>query len=210
MILSLWQGWDGYDWVNWWKYIYTYDVNNNRIEFLTQDWDGSNWVNTDRYTYTYDGNNNMIVELWQEWDSPDWVNVWKWTYTYDGNNNMIENLKQMWLDSNWVNNEMFTYSYIPTGIEQLADGIETYSLSNNYPNPFNPTTKIIYQIPELSFITLKVYDVLGNEVVTLINKEMQTGKYEVEFDATSLSSGIYFYRIQTSSFRDTKKMVLLK
>jgi len=126
------------------------------------------------------------------------------------NNNMIENLKQMWLDSNWVNNEMFTYSYIPTGIEQLADGIETYSLSNNYPNPFNPTTNIKYKIPELSFVTLKVYDVLGNEITTLVNNEKPVGSYEVEFNATALPSGIYFYRLQAGSFVETKKMVLLR
>jgi len=138
------------------------------------------------------------------------VNAWKWTYTYDVNNNMIENLKQGWLDSNWVNYRKFTYTYIITRIEQLADGIETYSLSNNYPNPFNPTTYIKYQIPELSFVTLKVYDVLGNEIATLVNEEKPAGKYEVEFDGAGLPSGIYFYRIQTSSFHETKKMVFMK
>jgi len=126
------------------------------------------------------------------------------------NNNMIENLKQGWLDSNWVNYRKFTYTYIITRIEQLADGIETYSLSNNYPNPFNPTTYIKYQIPELSFVTLKVYDVLGNEIATLVNEEKPAGKYEVEFDGAGLPSGIYFYRIQTSSFHETKKMVFMK
>ena len=85
-----------------------------------------------------------------------------------------------------------------------------FSLFQNYPNPFNPMTKIKYQIPELSFVTLKVYDVLGNEVITLVSEEKPIGNYEVEFDATVLPSGIYFYRLQAGSFVETKKMVLMK
>jgi len=85
-----------------------------------------------------------------------------------------------------------------------------YLLSQNFPNPFNPTTTIKYQIPELSFVTLKVYDVLGNEIATLVNEENSNGSYEVEFNATTLPSGIYFYRLQAGSFVDTKKMVLMK
>jgi len=86
-----------------------------------------------------------------------------------------------------------------------------YKLSQNFPNPFNPTTKITYTIPELSFTTLKVYDVLGNEITTLVNEEKSIGIYEVEFDATAeLPSGIYFYKLQAGSFTQTKKMILLK
>ena len=80
----------------------------------------------------------------------------------------------------------------------------------NYPNPFNPATTIKYSIPELSFVILKVYDVLGNEIAILVNEEKPIGNYEVEFDATTLPSGIYFYRLQTSNFIQTKKMVLMK
>jgi len=85
-----------------------------------------------------------------------------------------------------------------------------YELSQNYPNPFNPSSTISYQIPELSFVTLKVYDVLGSEIITLVNEEKVVGSYEIEFDATLLPSGIYFYRLQAGSFVETKKMVLMK
>lgn len=85
-----------------------------------------------------------------------------------------------------------------------------FSLSQNYPNPFNPNTYIKYQIPELRFVTLKVYDILGNEVATLVNEVKHAGSYEVEFDGTRLTSGIYFYRIISGSYSDTKKLVLLK
>jgi hypothetical protein len=87
---------------------------------------------------------------------------------------------------------------------------KSYSLSQNFPNPFNPTTKIEYQIPELSFVTLTVYDVLGNEITTLVNEEKSIGSYSVDFNATALPSGIYFYRLQASEFVETKKMILLK
>ena len=77
-------------------------------------------------------------------------------------------------------------------------------------NPFNPTTTIKYQIPELSFVTLKVYDVLGNEIATLVYEEKPVGSYEVDFNAIGLPSGIYFYKLQAGSFVETKKMVLMK
>jgi len=85
-----------------------------------------------------------------------------------------------------------------------------FNLSQNYPNPFNPTTTIKYQIPELSFVTLKIYDVLGNEITNLVNEEKSAGSYEVDFNATTLPSGIYFYKLQAGNFVETKKMVLLK
>jgi hypothetical protein len=99
----------------------------------------------------------------------------------------------------------------PVGVEDdLSQIPEEYSLGQNYPNPFNPTTTIKYQIPEVSFITLKVYDVLGNEIAILVNEERPIGNYEIEFDASYLASGIYFYRIQAGNYVETKKMILLK
>jgi photosystem II stability/assembly factor-like uncharacterized protein len=99
-------------------------------------------------------------------------------------------------------------------VEEIPSQLE---LDQNFPNPFNPITKIKYAIPRVtlngvegSFLTLKVYDVLGNEVATLVKEEKPTGSYEIEFDATSLPSGIYFYQLKTDSFVETKKMVLMK
>ena len=98
----------------------------------------------------------------------------------------------------------------PVVVNDAMNLILDYELSQNYPNPFNPSTTIKYQIPELSFVTLKVYDVLGIEVATLINGEKPVGSYEVEFDGTGLPSGVYFYRLKTGSYFQTRKMVLLK
>jgi len=98
-----------------------------------------------------------------------------------------------------------------TDVEDISSEIPNrFNLEQNYPNPFNPTTKIKYSVPQLSFVTLKVYDVLGREVLTLANEERPIGSYEVEFNATGLSSGVYFYSLRTGSFTQTKKMLLLK
>lgn len=85
-----------------------------------------------------------------------------------------------------------------------------FYLGQNYPNPFNPSTKIRYSIPTSEFVALKAYDVLGNEVATLVNEYKSAGSYEIDFDAFQLSSGLYFYKIQVGSFVSTKKMILLQ
>ncbi len=85
-----------------------------------------------------------------------------------------------------------------------------YKLFQNYPNPFNPTTRINYATPQISFITLKVYDVLGNKITTLVKEEKPAGSYEVEFDGSELTSGIYFYRLQAGNYVEARKMLLLK
>ncbi|NWG29621.1 MAG: T9SS type A sorting domain-containing protein [Ignavibacteriaceae bacterium] len=85
-----------------------------------------------------------------------------------------------------------------------------FYLEQNYPNPFNPSTSIQYQVSSISQVTLKVYDILGNEIVTLVNEEKPAGIYEIAFYATGLSSGIYFYKLSAGSFVQTRKMLLVK
>ena len=85
-----------------------------------------------------------------------------------------------------------------------------FTLSQNYPNPFNPATMIEYAIPQNSLVTLKVYNILGQEVASLVNQEQKASSYTVNFDASRLASGIYFYKLQAGSFSVTKKMLLLK
>lgn len=89
---------------------------------------------------------------------------------------------------------------------------DNYHLAQNYPNPFNPSTKITFVIPngERNLVTLKVFDILGNEVATLVNEYREAGRYEVTFDASNLASGMYLYRLQSGSFVETKKMILIK
>jgi enterochelin esterase-like enzyme len=101
---------------------------------------------------------------------------------------------------------------IPTSVESslFNSNPEDFILYPNYPNPFNPTTRITYSIPQTSFVSLKVFDVLGNEVTTMVEKELSAGKYEFEFNGGGLSSGIYFYQLIAGNFTETKKMELIK
>jgi hypothetical protein len=144
----------------------------------------------------------------------------------------ISKISEIWADTiiilnNSINNPFLS---IPTTIDfpidvddELSVFPGDYYLFQNYPNPFNPSTKIKFQIPSITLlqsqsdnlVTLKVYDVLGNEIATLVNEEKQPGIYEVEFSLNSdggrnLSSGIYFYQLKSGNFVETKKMLLLK
>ncbi len=118
-----------------------------------------------------------------------------------GSGKYLYRLKQIDFDGT------FEYS---NEVEVIINVPEKFELSQNYPNPFNPSTKIKYQIADSNPVSLKIYDVLGNEVVSLVNEVQSSGNYEVTFDASLLSSGTYFYKLQAGSFVETKKMILIK
>ena len=105
---------------------------------------------------------------------------------------------------------IIAYEFVPTSSEPLTVVVSEYSLEQNYPNPFNPTTEIEFKMPEAGLATLRVFDILGNEVAALVNEYKSSGKYKVTFDAANLPSGVYFYTLQSGSFVNTKKMILLK
>jgi hypothetical protein len=98
----------------------------------------------------------------------------------------------------------------PTGITELPGVATTFKLEQNYPNPFNPSTKIEFSIPAQSQVELKVFNILGQEVSTLVNESLKAGNHVVTFDASRLATGVYLYRIKAGSFVSTKKMLLLK
>jgi hypothetical protein len=104
-------------------------------------------------------------------------------------------------------NGQFSYSDI-VSVDNLAPN--GFVLEQNYPNPFNPLTHIKYAIAGKQFVSIKVYDVIGNEIATLVNEEKPAGTYEVEFNATNISAGVYYYSLVTEGFVQTKKMILLK
>ncbi|MEJ2495442.1 MAG: alpha-amylase family glycosyl hydrolase [Ignavibacteriaceae bacterium] len=106
--------------------------------------------------------------------------------------------------------EVYEYVSGITGVTDEKPVPEQFALSQNYPNPFNPSTTIEYQISEAGFVSLKLYDVLGNEIETLVNKQQLSGKYEITFNAENLVSGVYLYKIQINDFVSSKKMLLLK
>lgn len=103
------------------------------------------------------------------------------------------------------------YGDLVTSVSDNNNSVPTeYSISQNYPNPFNPTTSISYSLPEVAFVKIKVFDILGREVSTLVNGEQSAGTHSIKFDASKLSSGIYFYSIETPNYTNIKKMMLVK
>ncbi len=116
-------------------------------------------------------------------------------FAADGNNNIWKSL----------------ISHFVTGVKEISYvTVSNFSLYQNYPNPFNPTTTIKYSVPQNDFVNLTIYDILGKAIKTLVNEEKPAGEYEVNFDASNLSSGVYLYKLQTGSYTQVKKLMLLK
>jgi len=103
------------------------------------------------------------------------------------------------------------YAQVTVSVDEEESGVpESYSLSQNFPNPFNPSTAIKFQVPANGLVSVKVYDVLGREVATLVNDELSPGSYSVEWNAVGFASGVYFYRLEAAGFVETKKLLLIK
>jgi hypothetical protein len=151
--------------------------------------------------------------------------AWEKIGFVEGNGNSNSPKQYSFIDNNPVGGNKFSYRLKQVDIDgkfeyspivEIEICPDQFVLSQNYPNPFNPTTKIRYQLPTEAVVTLKVYDMLGNELFTLINEEIEAGIYEIEFDINELASGTYFYRLLaqsregSESFISTKKMVFLQ
>ena len=156
--------------------------------------------------------NEIYIDLYNENNLTGAVNIF---------NNMLKNPQlSTKLDISNIQDEIDTYARIhgktlpkPGNSEYNLSNVTSssqYKLFDNYPNPFNPTTIINYQIPNNSFVTLKIYDELGREIRTIVNQYQTKGRYDISFNAENLASGIYFYKLQTGNFVSVKKMMLLK
>jgi hypothetical protein len=135
----------------------------------------------------------------------------------NSNNTIVSTVGESFIgkSSNTVNQNQigFWYAYQQTTITDVEDEetIPTiFKLEQNYPNPFNPSTRIKFAVPEKSNVLIKVYDILGSEVATLVNEEMDAGWYENNFNAAGLSSGVYLFRMEAGNFISTKKMIYLR
>ena len=181
-----------------WRMSYTID--NSTIEF-----DGSwKYVQIPLNEFTETG-------AWDnEWFNPQGLFDWSKIDIFEIVNEFGQiNSTKLWFD------EIKVFDPNASSIADNSVNETSYHLYNNYPNPFNPTTSIEYSVPNVVTrrgvsVQLKVYDMLGNEVATLVNEQKSAGNYEVKFNAVNLSSGVYFYKLKAGSFVDIKKMILLK
>ena len=139
------------------------------------------------------------------------MNDWQHLFTYDTDGNLVEDIYQNWDGTNWVNDYIVYVDYTSiVGVDDREVVPKEYSLEQNYPNPFNPTTTIEYTLLSPGEVSLIIYNLRGEEVALLINGKMPAGNHRISWDASGFASGIYFYRLQTGDFVQTKKMLLLK
>ena len=205
------QIWDGTVWLDDWHHLYTYDSNGFLTENLSQIWNGTVWVNAWQLFYTYDSNGFLTEWSWHTWGGTAWMNAWRRLFTYDMDGNLTVEIYQEWDGTVWVNDYIVYVDYTSiVGVEESEIIPKLYSLEQNYPNPFNPETVIEYTLPIRSDVKLTIYNLRGEEVALLINGNMPAGNHRVSWDASGFASGIYFYRIQTGDFVQTRKMLLLK
>ncbi len=149
----------------------------------------------DRFGLIMDANaeGNGQKRAWEKWSDNTYHAM------QDAWNNMDRDI--------WIAAEIEVASSVEDGKDIIPSG---YALNQNYPNPFNPSTVISYQLPTTAFVRLRVFDILGNEVASFVNKEQHAGYYNVTFNASKLTSGIYFYRLEAGNFSETKKLMLVK
>jgi hypothetical protein len=172
----------------------------------------------DTVNYSYDSNGNMLGQnsyLKFTYDSNmnlDTFQVYSGNSGYYRGASIVDSYgNRITLDVDYMGSTLiFFYHSTITGIKANTTNAKTLMLSQNYPNPFNPSTVIRYQLANSGMVTLKVYDVLGREVRTLVNERQTAGDHSVTFNAAKLSSGIYFYRLQAGNNIQTKKLVLMK
>lgn len=147
--------------------------------------------------------------------APTTAGIYTFIYTYKRLSNWVDtSIYTAAFVQNDVNKEVINSGrgfYIPTGINGFTPNVPAkFYLSQNYPNPFNPVTKISFGIPKNELTSLKIYDVLGNLVYTLVNGNLQAGTYHYDFDASDISSGIYFYVLQSGNLFESKKLTIVK
>ena len=182
---------------------------------------GESWEagSTNDITYTYTGVSDVRIELSTDngstWSDIQATTPATGTYSWEVPNTPSTDCLVRVSDAanpSVMDESDAVFTITPlVGVKDESGNVpHVYALSQNYPDPFNPSTRIKYQLPQSGFVTLKVYDILGNEVATLINSQQAAGRYEVNFDASRLTSGIYIYQITVNNYVSSKKMMMLK
>lgn len=204
--------WDGeYIWENDFRHHKIYKINQNNgsaLDSIVAPGDESNigltWYNG--FLISNDTNTDSIYQI----DPSTKQVVNKWFCPYTNARDMAFDGECIWFIA-WEVGLIYKLKITISDVDDKEfSELAFFNLDQNYPNPFNPSTTISWQSSVNSWQTIKIYDLLGNEVATLVNEEKPAGSYDVEFDARNLSSGIYFYKLQIGDFVETKKMILLK
>jgi len=215
--------WKNGGWIPIVKKINIYDYKGRIIETDNFQWQRSDWEEKDRVNYSYNENQRITEAIHQGIIFGKWQNMTKDITYLDMNDNKIEIQSQGFSsDAGWKTSlrTIFEYKKAPTTLPSIytihlsiSGGIKpvsNFKLSHNYPNPFNATTQIQYSVPHTARISLKVYDIIGREVATLIDEIKEQGDYTVMWSGQDFASGVYFYRMVAEEFSEVRKMNLIK
>jgi len=233
------------NYINTRKYTHSYDTNNNRTKWNRYNWENGDWIIQYEYQYTYDSNNQLTESIRQNWENDIVVNYSKRVSIWEASLNEVERIHYNWDEnySVWRLSETNLFSYDSNNnrvgwviTDKYGDNVQkamyiywnilgthdeqhllpkNYTLHENYPNPFNPTTTLRFDLPEVSNLTLTIYNMLGQKVKTFNYQNTSAGYHSVKWNATNdygdpVGAGVYLYQLQTKDFVKTRKMVLLK
>jgi hypothetical protein len=216
LLNELKEDYDGSAWGKKYESTIVYDANDHITEYIYKDdWNGGDWDDKERYKFRYNSSGECNGGSYETWYAGHWVSAdnelfMPWVFTLDEDEEYDFAIELKWYFTMTMGYEYSVYYNGVTGIKENDLAKKSFVLEQNYPNPFNPSTKINYTIPNAEHVILKVYDILGNEIVTLVNKNQVAGNYNISFDASNLTSGIYFYQITAGDFTKVHKMMLLK
>jgi hypothetical protein len=226
------ESWQNGQWVNNMVDSCTYDATGHQMTRSRWVWQNGQWSETYCVIHTYDASGHQLTYFVEYFQNGQWTNDELDSCAYNANGYLNYFSGYVWYDSTWVPNildgvsvpdgpgtasflgcrVMISYKLTSiTGIHATEQNTPMgFSLSQSYPNPFNPSTTISFALPSQSFVTLRIFDLLGREISTIVSEDLPPGLYSREWDASRFASGIYFYRLQAGSFTETKKLMLLK
>jgi hypothetical protein len=207
-------------------YLYTYGITNLLLTYLVQEWITDAWYDYWDEWYYYDEYDDEIEIVGRGWITDRWVNYERLLFAYTLKRLPSQITYQRWeaatvrgtssseialAESTWVDFQRQTATYSSTtDIGNDNPTVHSFTLYENYPNPFNPGTEMRFEVGVSGFVSLKIFDILGKEVATLVNENLPAGSYRRRWEPTGLPGGVYFYRLAANGFSDVRKMVLIK
>jgi len=214
LVEALSERWTGTEWENMLRITHTYS-DNRKTETLQQEWDDDNWQNMSKTLYFYEGDKLTYMEM-EDWEEDAWVKAGKTVNSYNNLDQISEVLYSDWNGTEYEQKMKHVHFYGGGGVNVSNEPAlpDQYSLYN-YPNPFNPKTNINFKLPEEEFISIKIYDILGNHIKTLTEKRWPAGNHNIIWNARNKSnlkvpSGIYIYILKSQNYFAAKRCLLVK
>ena len=208
------------------KQSYSYNDNNKLADILYEKFSNKVWIFDLNEYYIYDSNNNLISWVKEKYYENFWENLLRETCGYDSNNNIIEVTKERWKDGQWepyslpfdYPNPIENVDYLASRLEikwncvEVTEGIKNEILgeTSSFPNPFSETTRINYYLDNPAFVSIDIYNSLGNKIANILNEFKDAGEQEAVFDGSGFPTGVYYYTLKIGDRFESGKLVLIK